>query len=82
MKEVLTLARHTTPDLTMNVYARTKNERLAALVEKVGENVLPESARALCVHSGGGGGYNDIPMPIIGRDLDVFKGWPLLLWIV
>jgi integrase len=39
-KEVQELARHSTIDLTMNVYGRTRDERLSAAVESVGEIVL------------------------------------------
>jgi len=45
-KEGQTLARHSTPQLTMNVYARTRDERLTDLVEKVGNTVLSDSERA------------------------------------
>ena len=34
------MARHSTPDLTMNIYAKTRTDRLATLAEKVGETVL------------------------------------------
>ena len=40
-KEAQTLARHSTPDLTLNVYGRTRATRLAEVVEKVGENIHP-----------------------------------------
>jgi len=52
VKEGQALARHATPDLTMNVYARARNERLAELTEKVGQTVLLERERAVCVPSG------------------------------
>ena len=39
-KEAQELARHSTPGLTANTYARTRNERLVAIAEKVGETVL------------------------------------------
>lgn len=38
-KEAQTLARHNKPELTMNVYARTRESRLAEVAEKVGEIV-------------------------------------------
>ena len=50
VKEGQVLARHATPGLTLNTYARTRNERLAELAEKVGETVFPSRKRALCVH--------------------------------
>ena len=39
-KEVQELARHSTLDLTMNVYGRRRAERLSAAVESVGDVVL------------------------------------------
>ncbi len=42
IKEGQALARHSTPQLTMNVYARARNERLSDLVEKVGKTVLSD----------------------------------------
>ena len=41
VKEAQELARHATPDLTMNVYGRAREERLGEAVERVGEAVLP-----------------------------------------
>jgi len=47
-KETQALARHSTADLTMNVYARTRDERLMQVVERLAEMVLlPEP----CAHS-------------------------------
>jgi hypothetical protein len=40
-KEAQALARHSTPDLTMNVYARARDTRLAEVAEKVAEQVRP-----------------------------------------
>ena len=40
-QEAQTLARHSTPDLTLNVYARARETRLAEVAEKVGENIRP-----------------------------------------
>ena len=41
-KEVQDLARHATPQLTMNVYGRVREESLAQTVEKVAGRVLSE----------------------------------------
>lgn len=51
VKEGQTLARHSTPELTMNVYARTRDERLSSLVDTIGNTVLVHRKRAICVHS-------------------------------
>ena len=40
VKEAQELARHSTPHLTMNVYGRAREERLAALTEAVGDAIL------------------------------------------
>jgi integrase len=39
MKEAQTLARHATPDLTLNVYARARSDRLSELARAVGDRV-------------------------------------------
>ena len=39
VKEAQALLRHSSPELTMNTYARTRDERLARIVETVGEKV-------------------------------------------
>ena len=41
VKEAQTLARHSTPHLTLNVYGRAEQDRLKELAEAVGEAVLP-----------------------------------------
>ena len=38
-KEAQTLARHSTPNLTLNVYARTREARLGELADMVGERL-------------------------------------------
>ncbi|MFH1740578.1 MAG: site-specific integrase [bacterium] len=50
-KEAQTLARHSTVDLTMNVYARAREERLAEVAERLGETVLQEGECAHSVHA-------------------------------
>lgn len=40
VKEAQALARHSTPDLTMNIYGRTRDGRLAEAVEKIGGDLL------------------------------------------
>ena len=49
VKEAQALARHATPDITMNIYGRTREDRLAKAVEEVASAVLPEEKRAICV---------------------------------
>jgi hypothetical protein len=50
VKEAQVLARHATPELTMNVYGRVREERLSEAVEKVAKTLLPDEERAIYVH--------------------------------
>ncbi|MGD0090055.1 MAG: site-specific integrase [Planctomycetota bacterium] len=52
VKEAQALARHSTPDLTMNVYARARAERLAEVAEAVGETIRPAAAQAVAIREG------------------------------
>jgi integrase len=45
VKEAQVLARHTTPELTMNVYGRAKQKRLTKAVEDIAQRVLYVSER-------------------------------------
>ncbi len=49
VREVQGLMRHSTPQLTMNVYAKTRSERLTALVDNVGNAIGFEKSRAISV---------------------------------
>ena len=41
-KEAQSLARHATSSITMNVYARVRNERLSHIVEEISTDLLDE----------------------------------------
>ena len=43
LKEAQTLARHASPEMTMNIYGRTKEERLSLAVEQIAERVTSVS---------------------------------------
>ncbi len=49
-KEAQQLARHSDPRITMNVYARANDERLAAVVDRVANRVFPTGLGANMVH--------------------------------
>ena len=49
IKEAQTLARHATPHLTMNVYGRVREERLAQAIEQMARSLLPLAECAPCV---------------------------------
>ena len=68
VKEAQELARHSTPQLTMNVYGRARPERLTEAVEKVGETVLQTVNRAPYVHrmAVGAEQENATPLPTRG----------------
>ena len=46
VKEAQALARHSTPELTMNVYGRTRKERLSDTAEKVAAKIRPAADNA------------------------------------
>lgn len=50
VKEAQSLARHSTPALTMNTYAKASQKRLTELTEKASEIVKVKVKCALCVH--------------------------------
>jgi integrase len=50
MKELQTMARHSTPALTANVYARTREERLSEIADKIADNVFFDEKCAKSVH--------------------------------
>jgi integrase len=50
LKEAQELARHITPHLTTNVYAKVRDERLAGLVEQVGAALVPTAKHAHRMH--------------------------------
>jgi integrase len=52
LKEAQELARHITPHLTTNIYARVRDERLARLVEQVGEALKPTAKHVHSMHDG------------------------------
>lgn len=69
-KEAQTLARHTDPKLTLNIYARARDNRLAELAEAVGAHIQPSSKEVaiktgtnnqeICAPSVHGGSVSDI----------------------
>ncbi len=40
IRELQTMARHSSPEMTANFYARTRHERLSELAEKISENIF------------------------------------------
>jgi integrase len=47
LKEAQTLARHSTPQLTMNIYSRVREGRLSEVVEKAAEKINPDETGAI-----------------------------------
>ena len=74
-KEAQDLARHSTPDLTFNVYGRTRDERLSEAVERLAEAVFPaegvpgEYRQAV-------GAETEIATPLETESCDPFKMAP------
>ena len=68
LKEAQTLARHSTPQLTMNVYARARDERLSEAVEKIADRLNPEK-RVTCVQQPEEGAETKSATPINNKEL-------------
>jgi hypothetical protein len=51
VKEAQTLARHATPQMTLGVYGRTREERLHHVIEQVATILQGETQRAVNVHT-------------------------------
>ena len=49
VREAQALARHSTPEMTMNVYGRTRQEKLSEVVSEMAESVLGTKKCALYV---------------------------------
>ena len=58
-KTAQSLARHSTPSLTMNTYARARSDRLSEAVEAVGNAIMPQKC-ATGVHLKVVGGENEL----------------------
>ena len=59
VKEAQSMARHSTPDLTVNVYARARNERLKDVAETVGGLVGSRQVHAHSMHAVAAGAESD-----------------------
>ena len=75
VKEGQTLARHLTPGLTMNLYAKTRNERLSSLVDKIGSTVRVHGKRAKCVHSDEEDSESEDDIPMSTNNISPVVDW-------
>jgi hypothetical protein len=73
VKEAQALARHATPQLTMNVYGRVREERLSEAVEKVAKTILPDEERTIYVYRKALGIYEKAATPADNRELRPIK---------
>jgi hypothetical protein len=73
VKEAQVLARHATPELTMNVYGRVREERLSEAVEKVAKTLLPDEERAIYVHRKAIGANENAAAPPNNKELRHFQ---------
>ncbi|MBI2505057.1 MAG: tyrosine-type recombinase/integrase [Candidatus Latescibacteria bacterium] len=69
VKEAQTLARHSTPDLTMNVYGRTRPERLAETVERMAEKLLSGPEHVPSMYKQAVGAETENATPFDSREL-------------
>ena len=73
VKGAQVLARHATPELTMNVYGWVREERLSEAVEKVARTLLPDEERAISVHRKAVGGDENAATPSNNKELRHFE---------
>jgi len=69
VKEAQELARHSTPELTFNVYGRTRKERLSETAEKVAANILPAADNAIFMPRQAVGAEQESATPFADREL-------------
>ena len=69
VKEAQTLARHATPQLTMNVYGRVREERLAQAIEKMAQSLLSEAECAPGVPHNTTDTKEKHPTPLVNKAL-------------
>ena len=69
VKEAQTLARHSTPEMTLNVYGRVREERLADAVERVAADLQPSDDlhRVPSVHRKAVGAEQEYATPSVGK---------------
>ena len=63
VREAQTLARHSTPQMTMNVYGRPRQEDLSAAISAMAKSVLGEKKRATCVQQPAAGSERQSATP-------------------
>jgi hypothetical protein len=73
VKEAQVLARHATPQLTMNVYGRACEERLSQAAEKVVKTLLLDEERAIYLHQKSVGVYEKAATPANDKELRPIK---------
>ena len=68
VREAQALARHSTPLVTMNLYARAREESLVQAVERVGKALEPAENYVTCMQqpAGEGGGAKENPNGVLG----------------
>jgi hypothetical protein len=75
-KEVQELARHSTVDLTMNVYGRTREERMGGAIERMALKIAPvapiKEDHALFMYGDELGAEPEIATPLHTESCDFF----------
>ena len=69
VKEAQSLARHSTPELTMNVYGRVREDRLSQTVEDMAQSLVSEPERAIYVQKLAVGAEQESATPFANREL-------------
>jgi hypothetical protein len=72
LKEAQALARHATPEMTMNVYGRMREDHLSDAVEKVAESIIPQPKCVSCVYQQVVGLEQENATPLIKKGVALF----------
>jgi len=75
LREAQKLARHASPELTMNLYAKTRPDSISNLSERVGKAVFGSSERVICVSKGHQEEKEDSSNSSDSNELDEGEGW-------
>ena len=69
LKDAQELARHSSADLTLNVYGRARDDRMSAAVERMAKRVIPQPKRVKYVSKQAAGAEQEIATPLETREL-------------
>ena len=69
LKDAQELARHSSADLTLNVYGRARDDRMSAAIERMAKRVIPQEKRVKYVSKQAVGAETEIATPLETKEL-------------